>query len=127
MPASDLGEPLTNFLSTVQAARLTPSAKRLTKEGMLNAMNSYAGGQLVGGLDKADILSIRDAFKEQQAAVLESSDSVISCCCCCAAADSPPQVGRLRTSAISDVGYALSMSDDRSVGDGPPACCCCCI
>jgi hypothetical protein len=129
MPTDDLNNSLTSFLSAQAAAKLTPAAQKLTKQGMLNAMNAYAnGGNLTGGLQKADILSVRDAFAERRTAVgvLADSDLGDACCCCCATA-STTSVGPLK---FSEVGMApgawssAAVEADSSLGD---SCCCCCI
>jgi hypothetical protein len=128
MPSDDLNNPITNYLDTEQASKLTPAAKKLTKQGMLSALNSYAnGGTLTAGLQKADIMSVRDAFSDRISAVGVSLGG--SCCCCCTAVATTTTVGPLRFSSIATLpGTWSAAADDNPPGHAdPPACCCCCI
>ena len=127
MPSDDLNNPITNYLDTAQASKLTPAAKKLTKQGMLSALNSYAnGGTLTAGLQKADIMSVRDAFSDRISAVGVELGG--SCCCCCTAVATTTTVGPLRFSSIAALPGTWSAADDDTGKDElGGSCCCCCI
>lgn len=128
MPADDLNNPITNYLNADQAARLTPAAQKLTKQGMLAALNSYANGAtLTAGLQKADIMSVRDAFSDRISAVGVELGG--SCCCCCTAVATTSTVGPLRFSSIATLPGTWSAAADDDAGKDQlgGSCCCCCI
>src|ERR1044072_1856332 len=76
--------PITELTTPEEQAKVTSSARNLTKGQMLSLATAAHSGKTLSDVEIADLSSIRAAFQERWEVIgvsLAAADT--SCCCCC--------------------------------------------